>query len=117
MSRDLVERRVLRVARPVFIAFLLHPLHRWLTRKLRGRSAASAALLVLLTFVIVIGPLSVLVPLTLRMPSEPPGSLRWAKVIAFVTLMLPVSSSRPVEPIAPPLFCAASRLRAHRGFD
>ena len=45
------------IAWALFIAFLLHPLHRWLTRKLRGRSAASAALLVVLTFVIVIGPL------------------------------------------------------------
>ena len=48
------------IAWALFIAFLLHPLHRWLTRKLRGRSAASAALLVLLTFVIVIGPLGAL---------------------------------------------------------
>lgn len=48
------------IAWALFIAFLLHPMHRWLTRKLRGRSAASAALLVLLTFVIVIGPLGAL---------------------------------------------------------
>jgi predicted PurR-regulated permease PerM len=48
------------IAWALFIAFLLHPLHRWLTRKLRGHAAASAALLVLLTFVIVIGPLGAL---------------------------------------------------------
>jgi predicted PurR-regulated permease PerM len=48
------------IAWALFIAFLLHPLHRWLSRKLRGRSAASAALLVLLTFVIVIGQLGAL---------------------------------------------------------
>ena len=28
------------IAWALFIAFLLYPLHRWLTRKLRGRSAA-----------------------------------------------------------------------------
>ena len=27
------------IAWALFIAFLLHPLHRWLTRKLRGRAA------------------------------------------------------------------------------
>jgi predicted PurR-regulated permease PerM len=48
------------IAWALFIAFLLHPLHRWLTRKLRGRAALSAVLLVVLTFVIVIGPLGAL---------------------------------------------------------
>ena len=48
------------IAWALFIAFLLHPLHAWLTRKLRGRAAVSAVLLVLLTFVIVIGPLGAL---------------------------------------------------------
>ena len=42
----------------LFIALLLHPLHRRLTRRLRGRAAASAALLTLLTFLVVIGPLA-----------------------------------------------------------
>lgn len=42
----------------LFIAFLIHPLHRWLTRKLGGRAALSAALLTLLTFLVVIGPLA-----------------------------------------------------------
>jgi predicted PurR-regulated permease PerM len=52
------------LARPIawslFIAFLLHPLHAWLTRRLRGRAGASAALLVVLTFVVLIGPLGAL---------------------------------------------------------
>jgi predicted PurR-regulated permease PerM len=48
------------IAWALFIAFLLHPLHAWLTRRLRGRAALSAALLVVLTFIIVIGPLGAL---------------------------------------------------------
>src|SRR5688572_30574681 len=44
----------------LFIALLLHPLHRKLTRRLRGRAAASAALLTVLTFLVVIGPLAAL---------------------------------------------------------
>jgi predicted PurR-regulated permease PerM len=42
----------------LFFAFLLHPLHRALTRRLRGRAAVSAALLTLFTFLLVIGPLT-----------------------------------------------------------
>ena len=49
-------------ARPIawalFIAFLIHPLHGWLTRKLGGRAALSAALLTVFTFLLVIGPLA-----------------------------------------------------------
>jgi predicted PurR-regulated permease PerM len=48
------------IAWALFIAFLLHPLHRWLTRKLRGRSAASAALLTALTVIVLLGPLGAL---------------------------------------------------------
>jgi predicted PurR-regulated permease PerM len=52
------------LARPIgwalFTAFLLHPLHVWLTRKLRGRADVSAALLVALTLLMVIGPLGAL---------------------------------------------------------
>ena len=48
------------IAWSLFIAFLLHPLHVWLTRRLRGRASASAVLLVLLTFVVLIGPLGAL---------------------------------------------------------
>jgi len=48
------------IAWALFIAFLLHPLHLWLTRKLRGRAAVSAALLTVLTLVVVIGPLGAL---------------------------------------------------------
>lgn len=43
-----------------FIAFLLHPLHEWLTAKLRGRANLSATLLTLATLVILIGPLAAL---------------------------------------------------------
>jgi predicted PurR-regulated permease PerM len=46
------------IAWALFIALLLHPLHRRLTRRLRGRAAASAALLTLLAFLVVIGPLA-----------------------------------------------------------
>jgi predicted PurR-regulated permease PerM len=42
----------------LFIAFLINPLHRWLTRKLRGRGAWSAALLTIAVFLLVIGPLA-----------------------------------------------------------
>src|ERR1700741_889011 len=42
----------------LFIAFLINPLHRWLTRKLRGRSTWSAALLTVVVLVLVIGPLA-----------------------------------------------------------
>jgi predicted PurR-regulated permease PerM len=48
------------IAWALFIAFLLHPLHRWLTRKLRGRAALSAALLTALTVVVLLGPLGAL---------------------------------------------------------
>jgi predicted PurR-regulated permease PerM len=52
------------LARPIawalFIAFLVHPLHRWLTRRLRGRAVVSAVLLTVLTLLVVIGPLGAL---------------------------------------------------------
>ena len=44
----------------LFIAFLIHPLHRWLSRRLRGRAALSALLLTLATFLVLIGPLTAL---------------------------------------------------------
>jgi predicted PurR-regulated permease PerM len=44
----------------LFIAFLLHPLHRWLTQKLRGRAALSAAALTVFTVLMVLGPLGAL---------------------------------------------------------
>lgn len=40
-----------------FLAFLLYPLHRWLTRKLRGRAGLSAIAMTILTPVLIIGPL------------------------------------------------------------
>lgn len=48
------------IAWALFIAFLIHPLHVWLTRRLRGRAALSATILVVLTVVVVIGPLAAL---------------------------------------------------------
>jgi len=44
----------------IFIAFLLHPLHVRLAARLRGKSQWSAALLTVLTFVVIIGPLTAL---------------------------------------------------------
>ena len=44
----------------IFIAFLLHPLHVRLAARLRGKSKWSAALLTVLTFVVIIGPLTAL---------------------------------------------------------
>ncbi|HUN26354.1 MAG TPA: AI-2E family transporter [Steroidobacteraceae bacterium] len=40
------------------LAFLLHPLHGWLTRVLRGRAGASAAVLTVLTPFVVVAPLT-----------------------------------------------------------
>jgi predicted PurR-regulated permease PerM len=48
------------IAWALFIAFLLYPLHRWLTRKLGGRNGWSAVLLTIFTFFVVIGPLAAL---------------------------------------------------------
>jgi predicted PurR-regulated permease PerM len=44
----------------LFIAFLLHPLHVRLSRRLRNRPQLSAMLLTVLTFVVIIGPLTAL---------------------------------------------------------
>jgi predicted PurR-regulated permease PerM len=44
----------------LFLAFLLHPLHRWLSRKLRGRPMVSAALLTVFAVLMVLGPLGAL---------------------------------------------------------
>jgi predicted PurR-regulated permease PerM len=44
----------------LFVAFLLHPVHRRLTRQLRGRNQLSALLLTILTFIVVVGPLTAL---------------------------------------------------------
>lgn len=43
-----------------FLAFLLHPLHNWLTWRLRGRSGASAGIITGLTPVFVVAPLTLL---------------------------------------------------------
>src|SRR5918999_6332410 len=44
----------------LFIAFLLHPLHVRLTRRLRQRPQVSAALLTILTLLVVLGPITAL---------------------------------------------------------
>ena len=44
----------------MFIAFLLYPLHVWLTRRLKGRAQLSAALLTVLTLIVLVGPLAAL---------------------------------------------------------
>ena len=41
----------------IFLAFILHPVHRWMTRKLGGRAGVSAGILTALT------PFALLVPL------------------------------------------------------
>ena len=46
------------IAWALFIAFLIHPLHRWLSRSHGGRAWLSAALLSILVLVLVLGPLT-----------------------------------------------------------
>ncbi len=46
------------IAWAVFIAFLVHPLHSWLAQKLGGRESVSAALLTVLTIIVLLGPLA-----------------------------------------------------------
>ena len=48
------------IAWALFIAFLLHPTHAWLERRLRGRPSWSAGLLTLATFLMLVGPLAAL---------------------------------------------------------
>ena len=48
------------IAWALFIAFLVHPLHAWLVRRLGGRARLSAALLTAATLLILIGPLTAL---------------------------------------------------------
>jgi predicted PurR-regulated permease PerM len=48
------------IAWALFIAFLLHPVHGWLVRKLGGRASLSSASLTLVTLVILLGPLTAL---------------------------------------------------------
>lgn len=44
----------------IFLAFLVHPLHVRLTRRLRGRAEVSALILTVLTLIVIIGPLTAL---------------------------------------------------------
>jgi predicted PurR-regulated permease PerM len=44
----------------IFLAFLVHPLHVRLTRRLRGRTHVSALILTVLTLLVIIGPLTAL---------------------------------------------------------
>jgi predicted PurR-regulated permease PerM len=46
------------IAWALFIAFLLYPLHRWLSARLRGRAGWSAVLLTFATVLILVGPLA-----------------------------------------------------------
>ena len=55
----------------IFLAFLLHPLHRWLTRKLRDKPSVSAGLITGLT------PFALLTPLTLLAFSSWTRLARW----------------------------------------
>ncbi len=48
------------IAWALFIAFLIHPLHRWLAGKLRGRENWSAGLLTVATLLVVLGPVTAL---------------------------------------------------------
>jgi predicted PurR-regulated permease PerM len=48
------------IAWALFIAFLLHPVHERLVRRLRGRESLSAALLTVATFLLLVGPLAAL---------------------------------------------------------
>ena len=48
------------IAWALFIAFLVHPMHLWLERRLGGRAAWSAGVLTVGTFLVVIGPLAAL---------------------------------------------------------
>ena len=48
------------IAWALFIAFLLQPLHLWLSRRLRGRAALSAVILTIAVFFIILGPLAAL---------------------------------------------------------
>lgn len=48
------------IAWALFIAFLLHPVHEWLVRRLHGRASVSSALLTLATLLILVGPLTAL---------------------------------------------------------
>jgi predicted PurR-regulated permease PerM len=44
----------------LFVAFLLHPVHRRITAQLKGRNHVSALLLTIFTFIVVVGPLTAL---------------------------------------------------------
>jgi len=48
------------IAWALFIAFLLHPTHNWLARRMGGRPALSASLLTLATLLVLAGPLTAL---------------------------------------------------------
>ena len=48
------------IAWALFIAFLLHPVHERLTRRLHGRPSLSATLLTIATFLLLVGPLAAL---------------------------------------------------------
>jgi len=75
----------------MFIAFLLNPLHIWLTHRLKGRAQLSAALLTVLTLIVLVGPLAALSaafvlisgPSSLGVQSKP----RASRVLALLARM------------------------------
>ncbi len=58
------------------LAFLLHPLHRRLARKLRGRAGLSAGILTGLTPFVIVGPLSIIAVIFARQVANLIGFLR-----------------------------------------
>lgn len=75
------------IAWALFIAFLLHPLHGWLTRRLGGRPSVSAALLTLATLLLLLGPLTGLAAAFVAQVTE---LLRYAQALA--------AEHRPAQP-------------------
>jgi predicted PurR-regulated permease PerM len=60
----------------LFIAFLLHPVHVRLTRRLKGRASLSAALLTIATFILLIGPLAAM---SAAFVSQSADVVQWAQ--------------------------------------
>ncbi len=70
-----------------FLAFLLHPLHVWLTQKLRGRASASAGVIVGFTPFLVIAPLTVLGVIFATQLSSLVDYLREREVTSYPALL------------------------------
>ncbi|KAB7624369.1 AI-2E family transporter [Alkalilimnicola sp. S0819] len=72
----------------VLLAFLLHPLHRWLCRRLRHRRNLSAGLLTLLSLLLITGPLTALTAAFV-------GQLR--ELLELVAQLADANANRPLE--------------------